>query len=81
MSEDVNLPEPQHLLTHKQTANKPAVAENNGYCYDTVDNICSSKLTSTFRHCCCYEVDASLFLHTGTATGAQGENLSEINVL
>lgn len=51
---DVNLPEPQHLLTHKQTANKPAATQSNVYCYYTVDNICSCTLTSTFTHCCCY---------------------------
>lgn len=56
------LPQPQHrLLTHEQTAIKPAVIAGNCYYYRG-NNICSSKLTSTFRLKCCYVKTSQLAL-------------------
>lgn len=56
------LPQPQHrLLTHEQTAIKPAVIVGNCYYYRG-NNICSSKLTSTFRLKCCYVKTSQLAL-------------------
>lgn len=56
------LPQPQHrLLAHEQTAIKPALRAGNCYYYRT-NNICSSKLTSTFRLKCCYVKTSQLVL-------------------